>query len=198
MFWFKFEGLCKKRGVSASGVCRKLGFSSSLVTSWKNKGTHPQAEKIKKLAEYFGVDVSYFDEPEEKAKSAPIAVRIPVFARVPAGIPLEAIEDIVDYEEIPAAMLNGERVYFGVIVRGDSMYPKYIDGDIVIVRKQETFENGQDCIVYVNGYEATLKTVYQLSDGIRLQPINTSYMPKTYPPDGVVVAGVVVEIRRKV
>ena len=121
-------------------------------------------------------------------------------AVVPAGVPLEAIEDIIDTEEIPAEWTTGGREYFGLRVKGDSMYPKYMDGDIIIVRKQDTCDSGQDCVVYVNGYDATLKQVKLLPDGgVRLQPLNPSYAPKTYyeGDETITIAGVVVEIRRK-
>lgn len=200
----RINKLCKERGITRKQMETEAGLSNGIASKWKKAGFQPGYSSLMKLSEYFGVSVDYllgFESAEGNTEKK-IAVRIPVFGRVPAGIPLEAIEDIVDYEEIPAAMLNGGRVYFGIIVRGDSMYPKYIDGDIVIVRKQETFESGQDCIVYVNGYEeATLKTVHMLPDGgVRLQPINTSYMPKTYYPDDepIFIAGIVVQIRRNV
>lgn len=131
-------------------------------------------------------------------------IRIPVLGLVPAGIPIEAIEDIVDWEEIPAAMCSGERQYFGLRVKGDSMYPDYLDGDTIIVRKTPAFESGDVCVVYVNGYDATLKRVKVDEDGAwTLIPRNPEYPPKTYSAQEVQtvpvsIAGVVVELRRKV
>lgn len=130
-------------------------------------------------------------------------VSIPIFGSVPAGVPFEAIADIVDTEEIPASWCNGGKEFFGLRVKGDSMYPKYLDGDTIIVRKQETCESGCDCVVYVNGYEATLKQVKLGSDGsLTLLPQNTNYAPVTYTAQQVAalpikIAGVVVELRRK-
>lgn len=123
---------------------------------------------------------------------------------MPAGIPIEAIEDVVDWEDIPEEMVRGNKEYFGLKVSGDSMYPKYLDGDTVIVLKQPTCESGDDCIVYVNGYDATLKTVKRNSNGsLTLQPINPQYAPRTFSTDEisalpVSIAGVVVELRRKI
>lgn len=128
--------------------------------------------------------------------------RIPVFSAVPAGTPVEALNDIIDWEEIPAKWLVGGKEYFGVVVKGNSMYPYYMEGDIVIVCKQPVCECGDDCIVYVNGYEATLKQVKLHEDGsMTLQPLNPEYAPRTYTPEEisslpVMICGVVKELRR--
>ncbi len=132
------------------------------------------------------------------------AISIPVLGTVPAGIPLEAVEDIVDWEDIPDSMVDGGREYFALQVKGDSMWPDYLPGDTVIVRKQPTCNSGDDCVVYVNGYEATLKQVRLNSDhSLTIVPRNQSYPPRTFSPEEieslpVSIAGVVVELRRKI
>ena len=73
---------------------------------------------------------------------------------------MDAIEDIQDWEEVPASWGSGGREYFGLRVKGDSMYPKYLEGDTVILRKQPTCDSGDDCAVLVNGDAATLKQVF--------------------------------------
>lgn len=144
--------------------------------------------------------VSFDDMAKEKWGS----VRIPVLGAIPAGIPIEAIQDIADWEEIPVELTRGNREYFGLLVEGDSMYPKYLSGDTVIVRKQSVCENGDDCVVYVNGFDATLKTVRLHDDGsLTTEPINPTYAPRTYTLEEiktlpVSIAGIVVELRRKV
>lgn len=131
-------------------------------------------------------------------------VRVPVLGHVAAGVPIEAIEDEVDWEDIPTEWIHSGHEYFGLKVQGDSMYPKYLEGDTVIVRKTEDCESGQDCVVYVNGYDATLKNVKKQEDGsLILVPFNREYPPKKYTPKEiderpVVICGVVVELRRKV
>lgn len=128
---------------------------------------------------------------------------IKVYGTIPAGIPVEAIEDVVDTEEIPTAWLQGDREYFALRIKGDSMYPQYLEGDIVIFRKTDTCETGDDCVVYVNGQDATFKRVKRLDDGtIILQPLNANYAPYTLSAQQVrelpvTVGGVAVELRRK-
>lgn len=114
---------------------------------------------------------------------------------------MEAIEDIVDYEEIPAAWGN-DKEYFALRVKGDSMYPKYIDGDTIIMEKCDDAESGSDCVVYVNGYDATLKKVIKKLDCIVLQPLNPAYDPAVYDyndaDNPIRIVGKVVELRRKI
>lgn len=81
------------------------------------------------------------------------------------------------------------------------MYPKYLDGDTIIIEVSPDCESGEDCVVYVNGYDATLKTVIKNDNGtITLKPINTSYSPKTYDPKEteITILGKVKELRRRI
>lgn len=83
------------------------------------------------------------------SKSESSAV-VMIYGTIPAGVPMEMIEDILDTEEIPADMLKGGKQYFGLRIKGNSMYPEYIDGDTIILEKVEDVESGQDACVMVN------------------------------------------------
>lgn len=130
------------------------------------------------------------------------SIKIPVLGVIPAGIPIEAIEDILDYEEISEDMASkGE--YFALKVRGDSMLPTIKDGDIVIVRKQDDAESGKICVVMINGYDATLKQIKKETNGIWILPHNSScdFKPTFYSNKEIInlpvrIIGVAVEIRR--
>jgi len=182
-------------------IINDLGFNKSAVSTWCNGTRLPRMDKVDALARYFHINRSDLIE-EHNDQPAPKPNRIPVLGSVPAGVPIEAIEDIVDWEDIPMDWLRGGQEYFGLKVKGDSMYPKYLENDTVIVRKQDDCESGQDCVVYVNGYDATLKKVVKKPDCIILQPLNPVYDPKIYDyndeENPVIIAGVVVEIRRSV
>lgn len=182
-------------------IINDLGFNKSAVSTWCNGTRLPRMDKVDALARYFHINRSDLIE-EHNDQPAPNPNRIPVLGSVPAGVPIEAIEDIVDWEDIPMDWLRGGQEYFGLKVKGDSMYPKYLENDTVIVRKQDDCESGQDCVVYVNGYDATLKKVVKKPDCIILQPLNPVYDPKIYDyndeENPVIIAGVVVEIRRSV
>lgn len=196
------QHLCNKRGITPTVAGKESGAGKELVTNMKRKGTMPSVEKIRLLANYLGVTTS--ELLGEASGSSSSGIRVPVLGTIPAGIPLEAIEDILDWEEIPAAWGSGDRQYFGLRVRGDSMYPRYLEGDTVILRKETTCESGDDCAVLVNGDVATLKQVMIRGDGsLELRPTNPAYPPRIYSPAEieslpVQIIGVVVELRRKI
>lgn len=135
-------------------------------------------------------------EPKEKG------IRIPVLGRVVAGIPVEAIEEIIDWEEIPQKLASTGK-FFALRVCGHSMEPRILEGDVVIVRQQEDVESGDIAIVLVNGDEATVKRVKKQEDGITLIATNTSvYEPHFYSNQEirdlpVRILGKVVELRGK-
>lgn len=196
--------LRKQKGLSMKSLGAVVGVAESTISQYETGKREPDYEILLKLSEFLGVSVDYLLRGEEVDLASQKGIRIPILGSVPAGIPIEAIEDIVDWEDIPEEMARGNKEYFGLKVSGDSMYPKYLDGDTVIVLKQLTCESGEDCIVYVNSYDATLKTVKKNNDGsLTLQPINPVYPPRTFTPEEinslpVSIAGVVVELRRKI
>ncbi len=126
---------------------------------------------------------------------------VPVLGRIAAGMPLEAIEDIIDYEEIDLEMSNTGK-HFGLLIVGDSMEPRIHEGDVVIIRQQSDCESGQLAVVIVNGQDATLKRIKKGPDGIMLIPSNPEYEPVFYSNDQVVslpvkIIGKAVELRAK-
>lgn len=183
-------------------MAKVIGITQNGYSYWENGKAKIDHESLTKLANLFGVTTDYLIGISEEADDK--SVRIPVLGSVPGGIPVEAIEDIVDWEEIPQAMCAGGKEYFALEVKGDSMWPDYLPGDVVIVRKDPCCESGDVCVVYVNGYDATLKQVKLGEDGsITLVPKNQSYPPRTYSPEEaadlpVAICGVVVELRRKI
>lgn len=187
---------------SRNDIVEALGFSYTTFTSWETGVNYPRIDKIEMLANYF--NISKADLIEDKYKDSPPrtkGIRIPILGRVVAGIPLEAIEDIEGYEEItPAIASKGE--YFALRVKGDSMTPFILDGDIVIVRKQETADSGDIVIVLVNGDEATVKEIKIREDGLMLIGKNVAvYSPRFYNLHEieelpVKIIGKVVEVRR--
>jgi len=129
------------------------------------------------------------------------AVRIPVYSRVAAGIPIAMIDEIVDYEEIPAEMAKGGE-YFAIKIKGDSMEPRIWDGDVVIVRKQEDAESDDIVIASVNGNDATCKRLIKYQDSIGLLSLNSKYQPMMFSKDEIIrkpvrILGKVVEVRGK-
>lgn len=179
--------LRKKLGLTQKELAERAGVTSQSVWGWEQGIYEPKGERLQRLAEALEVDVQSLTDTNHDKN------RIQVLGVIPAGIPLEAITDVIDYEDIPAEW-SGE--YFGLKVHGDSMSPKYLDQDTIIVKVQQTCESGQDCVVRVNGFDATLKTVLIKDGYFELVPYNKKYDVMRFAD--VVILGVVVEIRRKV
>ena len=162
-----------------------MNIANNTLSMYENDLRVPNDTIKSKIADYFGVTIDYL------LGRAPIEtggdiVQIPVLGSIPAGIPLEAIEDIVDWEDIPKAMCSGGKEFFALKVKGDSMWPDFLEGDIVILRKTPSCETGDVCAVLVNGDEATLKTVKFAEDGaLTIAPKNPSYPPRTFTPEQV-------------
>lgn len=142
------------------------------------KPTQVKAATLQKIATACGVSISIFMDDiliPQKRKG----IKIPVFGSVAAGIPIEAITDIEDYEEITeetAAKGN----YFALRIKGTSMEPDIKDGSIVIVRQQSYIDDGHVAIVIVNGDEATCKRIRKTPDGILLISNNSAFKPMFY------------------
>lgn len=184
-------------------ISRDLDIPYTTVTSWCNGEFYPRIDKIELLSRYFDIEKSDLIENKsynDRMKTK--GIRVPVLGRIPAGIPIEAIEEVLDYEEIPIEMTRGGKEYFGLKIVGDSMYPEYLEDDVLIILKQDDCENGDDCVVMVNGNDATFKRVYKNTDSIILQPLNNAYPPMIYNNKQieelpVKILGIVDEIRRK-
>lgn len=140
----------------------------------------------------------YFPASSRESKKG---VTINVLGRVAAGIPLEAIEDVIDTEEISSELAKtGE--FFGLQIDGDSMEPKFSKGDVVIVRRQSDAESGDIVIALINGDDATCKRLRKYRDGIELISTNPTYKPMFFSNDEienkpVKIIGKVVELRAK-
>ncbi len=193
----KIYALCEKQGISIAALCNITGISKSAFTELKSGRTKSLgAKSLSKIAGHFNVSTDYL--MNDKRTISPNL--IPVYGQVSAGIPMEAITDIEDYEEISDEMLeNGE--YIALKIHGHSMEPRMCDGDVVIARLQDDVEDGQLAIVMVNGNDATCKKIKKLDGGgIVLLSTNPLYEPQYYTNSNVPVRiiGRVVEIRCKV
>lgn len=188
-----------RNNIRPTDICGTLKFPMATFSDWINAKTYPRIDKIELMANYFGIEKS--DLVEEKRERIKKGVTINVVGRVAAGIPIEAIENIIDTEEISEEMAKtGD--FFGLQIHGDSMEPKMSEGDVVIVRKQDDAENGQIIIATVNGTDATCKRLRKYRDGIELISNNPSYEPMFFTNEEieskpVKIIGRVVELRSK-
>ena len=209
--------------LSMQDMADMCGFSKAYIGQLE-KGVNPSTGKpisptiqaFDKIARAVGLDLDAFlkelddtqlvtllpDKKKEPTSYHAKGVRIPVLGRVAAGIPIEAVTDVEDWEEIPESMAkNGE--YFALRIQGDSMLPEIRQGDIVIVQKQPCVESGEIAIVLINGNDATCKKIQKQESGITLIGYNTAVYPPTFYTRKqiedlpICILGKVVEVRRK-
>ena len=145
-------------------------------------------ETIKKLAEYFGVSPANFvklDTPEV----ATVYVEFPVMGEVAAGFDKIALEDWEGEKiQVPLSYLKGKSKndFFVLQVKGDSMYPLYMDGDKVLIQKQNAIDySGQIAVAIYNDECGTIKKIEYKKDSISLIPINPQYLPTVLKDDNI-------------
>ena len=186
-------------GLSQLKVSEVTGISNTTISNYERGISSPDPDNLLLLAKIYNVTVdSLLGNTTESIAKKPI--RIPVLGVIPAGIPIEAIENIVDYEELHPDALKGNRIFFGLRVKGDSMSPEIQNGSTVIVRQQAACDSGDVCVVMVDGQDATLKRVRLDPDGIYLIPANSGYTTEFYSNEKIKklpvrILGVVYEVR---
>lgn len=193
----RLKALREKSGKAQKEVAIDLCVSQPTISDWEAGRKTPSSKSAARLADYFGVSLDYLIGRDTESKYS-----IPVVGMVPAGIPIEAIEDVLDYEEITPEMARMGDL-FGLRVKGDSMEPRIKEGDVLIIRKQDTADTGDIVIAFVNGdNEATVKKFVKHENGISLIPNNHAYEPMFFTFEEVEnlpvrIVGKVVELRGK-
>ena len=193
----KIKSLRKSFQMTQTELGAKLGVQKNAVSKWEcGRVDDIPSSKIKAMAQLFGVEPSYLIDDDKEfagtgasrpplpADADPIDFsklhRIPILGQIAAGLPIYAEENIEGYTYTD---LNGGAEYFALRVRGDSMTAARInEGDILIVRRQDTVEDGEIAVVLVNNEEATVKRFYQTGSTVTLMPqsTNPSHTPQVY------------------
>lgn len=197
----RIKELRLSKAIKQVDFAKMLGVSQATVSGWESEKYQPDRDALIKMASYFDVSVDYLigNSPVKKEKKK--GVQIPVLGEVRAGYPMETVENIIDYEEIDEEMARrGE--FFALRIKGDSMEPRFVEGDVVIVRKQETADSGDIVVALVNGDSATIKKLKRHQNGITLMPTNPTYEPMYYSNEEIMelpvtILGKVVELRAK-
>ena len=196
------ENSRKKKGLSTYDVNNLTQISQSYISLIEKGKRKPSAVILKTLAPVYGLDyidlyekAGYIDLIEDEKKdilkkigAIPLSeietTKIPVLGKVKAGYNYLAQENIIDYIAFNIDGADKEN-YYALYVIGDSMEPLFDDGDIVIVHKQNDFNNGDNCVILINGDEATIKKVYKGTTGIKLQAVNPYYPPRIFTEDEI-------------
>ena len=125
------------------------------------------------------------------------AVQLPLYGRIAAGTPIEALRDHSNFIDVPASLL-GKGEHFALEVEGDSMIDAGIfDGDMVVIARNETAENGSIVVALIDNEEATLKRFRRKGQSIALEPANKAYETRIVPPNRVQVQGRMVGLIRR-
>ena len=172
----------EQKNLTQEEVAEYLNTTPQTISRYEIGDRKTNQDILFKLAEYFKVSINDFFPPLsfDNANIIDInsdIVKVPVYGTIKAGVPIESQSDIIDYIEIPKKWTNGEKKFFGIKLSGDSMYPKYQDGDTVIFEQNDDMDsfNGKDVAVMINGTESTFKRILVNNQGIILQPYNTAY-----------------------
>ena len=181
-----------ERQILQVDIANRLGVSKATVSWWCSGKSMPRGELMAQLLQMLGVSLDDLTGASQTAPAKGSVLRVPILGRIPAGVPLEMIEDIEGYEEIP--WRPGE--FFGLRVRGSSMAPAIQDGDLIILKKQEDVESGQIAAVSIGGEDATLKKVQKVDGHVVLLPLNPAYDPMLFPASSVRILGLLVESKR--
>lgn len=158
----------------------------------KQSADNSRLDTIRKLSKYMNCTMDYLAYNEIESLNFDNdtlvdiddnTVLIPVLGTIKAGIPIEAQQDILEYVDIPKSWLNGGKKFYGLKITGDSMYPKYLENDIVIFEQNEDIilADNHDCAVMVNGCDATFKKVKLNTSGVTLIPFNLENSEKYEP-----------------
>lgn len=183
------------------------------VQKWETGLSTPPLGTFIQMADIFNVDIDDFarvdlQSPECEIKKARKAaenrnsISVPVYGKIPAGVPMEKITDIEEYIEVSRNHGSADHDYFALMIKDRSMMPKYEEGDIVLFEQQNVCSNGDECAVRVAGEEATFMKVRKFDRSIILQPLNPDYDPIHIDSQdsslSLEVLGIAREIRRKV
>lgn len=184
----RIRELRSSRGLSQQELADKIGVSKSSINMYERGERIPPLRSQEALADYFNVDLDYFAgrtdyttqivrRPSIPAGFEPLPemAMVPLVGTIACGTPILAEQNVEARIGVPAAW----RADFALTCKGDSMAPRYLDGDIVCIRCQPQVENGQIAAVLI-GDEATLKRFYQNGDTVTLQAENPAYSPLVY------------------
>ena len=166
-----FENLLKREQTTVYRVAKATGISATTFTDWKNGRSVPKADKLKRVADYFGVSLEYMLGLEEGIGEK----RVPIIGEIRAGSPIITEETLLGYEKAEVSDIED---YFYVQVCGDSMKNiGMVDGSLVLFHKQQYAEDGEIVACLVGGDSATVKRFRRSHKNILLVPENEDYEP---------------------
>lgn len=208
----RLKDALKLNNMSAAELCRQTGTPESVMSQYKSGKYVAKQKRLELYSKILDVSIPWLmgeDVPMKNDKTPsniiPIDndtefVNIPVVGRVAAGVTCYADMEIVDYEPTPVDSITPGEEYVYLKVVGDSMYPKFEEGDLVLVRRQTSVDSGSYAVVIIDGEDGVIKKVVYGKDWIELQSVNPMYPPRLFEDADVLrisIYGLVKEIKRK-
>jgi len=183
-------------------VSKDTGISASTFTDWKHGRSAPKADKLKKIADYFGVGINYFfdDKASFAHPSASGGAQVPIIGIIRAGTPIITDETLLGHEW---ANVEDADEYFYLEINVDSMKNiGMVNGSLVLFKKQQYAENGDIVACLVDGDSATVKRFKKEKKEVVLFPENEDYSPIHIPPEDFEsgdarILGIAVEVKIK-
>lgn len=208
-FQIRLATALRIRNMKPVELHEKTNISESLISKYLSGNAIARQRKLSILSEALNVNPVWlmgYDVPMENniptdELGNPV-VDIPLLGNVKAGYDYLAQENWVGTVKVETSLVGNGSEYFALEVKGDSMAPVFIEGDIVIIHKQNDCENNQIAIVIVNGEEGTIKKVRKTDSGIILQPLNPAYAPMVFSNDEIrsipiLIVGIVKQLKRE-
>lgn len=200
----RLKELRLQKGATQEEVGKVINVTKPTIMKYeKGLVENLKRSSIEKLAKYFNVAPSYLmclDDPKVDELGNPV-VEIPLLGTVKAGYDYLAQENWIGTVEIDKKLAESGEL-FALQIKGDSMSPVLIEDDIVVIKKQDDFENGDIVVAIINGDEATIKKGKKSENSILLQPLNTNYKPLIFTYDEmksipVTIVGIVKQLKRE-
>lgn len=169
------ENLLQMNRTTVYRLSKETGISPTTFSDWKSGRSVPKADKLKRIAEYFGVSLEYMLGAENTATCGGNEKQIPIIGEIRAGLPIITEETLLGYE---TADVSDAEDYFYLKVRGDSMKDiGMVDGSLVLFHKQQYAEDGEIVACLVGGDSATVKRFQRSHRNVLLVPENDEYEP---------------------
>lgn len=173
-------------------LVEKTGLDKTLINKYLAGIMKAKQDKLSILSNALNVNEVWlmgYDVPMEKNikldKFGNPVVTLNVLGTVKAGYDGIIQEEIIDKIEVSQEFINSNKEYLALKIKGDSMFPVLFEDDIVLVQKQENFDNGDIVVVLINGDEATVKKAKKTDTSILLQPLNNNYEPLIFSKEDI-------------
>lgn len=177
----RIKQLAKDNNISIGRLCKECGLGVNYINQMSNK-TSVSREKIEIIANYFSVSVEYLlGEPQNNNQM----IELPILGEVSAGYGKYADNEIIGTQYVPLNWLSGNEPHVLLRVKGDSMFPKFEEGDLALVRCQESVDSGSYAVALIDGDNGVIKRVVYGSNWIELQSLNHMYSPRRFEDEDV-------------